>query len=114
MYIYYEFLNYLNKELKEWEDLENYSISEYGRYEIFTILTFGVDLKFKNGSYHFFKVKFHYKNELGEWVTPTLEELKINVLSEINRIKKYRKDLKVKLRNLIKEVDKIKKELGED
>lgn len=114
MYIYYEFLDYLNKELKEWKDLESYSINEYGRYEIFTILTFGVDLKFKNGSYHFFKVKFHYENELGEWITPTLEELKINVLSEINRIKKYRKDLKVKLRNLIKEVDKIKKELGED
>lgn len=113
MYIYYEFLDYLNKELKEWKDLESYSISKYGRYEIFTILTFGVDLKFKNGSYYFFKVKFHYKNELGKWITPTLEELKINVLSEINRIKKHRKNLKSKLQTLNREIDKIKKELGE-
>lgn len=113
MCLYDEFLKYLNKELSDWKDLEKYSINEYGRYEFFVETSFGVSLNFKNGGYYYFIIKFYYKNELGEWITPTLEELKINVLFEINRIKKHRKNLKSKLQTLNREIDKIKKELGE-
>lgn len=113
MCLFDEFLKYLNKELSDWKDLEKYSINEYGRYEVLVETAFGVSLNFKRGGYYYFIIKFHYKNEFEEWFTPTFEELKINVLSEINKIKKYRKNLKSKLHTLNKEIEEVKKELGE-